>query len=50
MDLQVLGEQLAARKAEIESEGPSPGSRRSSGTGASRRAIELVGKGVRSAH
>jgi hemerythrin superfamily protein len=50
MDLQALGEQLAARKAEIESQGSSPRSRRSSGTGASRRAVELVGKGVRSAH
>jgi hemerythrin superfamily protein len=53
MDLKTLGEQLAARKAAIESEGADgmgTRSRRPSGTGAGRRAMELLGKGARSAH
>ena len=53
MDLNALGEQLAARKAEIEGEaggGMGTRSRRSSGAGAGRRAMELLGKGARSAH
>lgn len=52
MDLQVLGEQLAERKAQIDSGGAGAGmrSRRSSGTGAARRTLELIGKGARNAH
>jgi hemerythrin superfamily protein len=50
MDLKTLGEQLATRKAEIESDGAGGMRSRRAPGGAGRRAMELLGKGARSAH